>query len=79
MSAPSAWARRLVNISDPREMVELLRAMMTNLLEKLADLPAKVTEDPDSIGGGDAVPLSEDAVGRPQRAKRAARSGFALS
>ena len=59
MSAPSAWARRLLNISDPREMVELLRAMMTQILEELADLPQRVTANPDWIDDGDAVPLAE--------------------
>ena len=54
MSAPSAWARRLVNISDPREMTELLRAMMTNLLEELAG---------DSIGGESGAPLRQDDGG----------------
>ena len=56
-SAPSAWARRLLSISDPREMVELLRAMMTSLLEEISNLPQKVTADPDSTGDGDAAPL----------------------
>jgi hypothetical protein len=43
LSAPQAWARRLLNVSDPREMTTRLREMMTNLLIELADLPAKVT------------------------------------
>ena len=55
--------RRLLNIDDPRVMTERLRAMMTNLLEEISDLPAKVTADPDSIDGGNGGGLTEDAVG----------------
>ena len=40
-------------------MVELLRAMMTQILEELADLPQRVTANPDWIDDGDAVPLAE--------------------
>ena len=79
MSAPGAWARRLVNISDPREMVELLREMMTNILEELADLPEKVTANPDSIGNGDAEPLARLTEGRLKTARRAARSDWRSS
>jgi hypothetical protein len=43
MSAPSAWARRLLNIGDAREMTERLKDMMTAVLEDLADLPERVT------------------------------------
>jgi hypothetical protein len=43
MSAPSAWSRRLLNISDPRIMVEKLREMLTSMLEEIADLPERVT------------------------------------
>ena len=43
MSAPSAWARRLLNIDDPRVMIERLREMMTNVLEEISTLPQKVT------------------------------------
>ena len=42
----------------PREMVELLRAMMTSLLEEISNLPQKVTADPDSTGDGDAAPTT---------------------
>jgi hypothetical protein len=59
MSAPSAWARRLLNISDPREMVELLRSMMTQILEEIAGLPERVTANPDSIGDENGEPLAE--------------------
>ena len=65
LSAPSAWARRLLNVSDPRQMVELLRSLMTNLLEELADLPERVTADPDGVDDGNGAPLSEDAEGQP--------------
>jgi len=49
MSAPSAWSRRLLNISDAREMTERLRDMMASVLEDLSNLPEKVTK-PDWIG-----------------------------
>jgi hypothetical protein len=48
-----------VNISDPREMVELLRSMMTNILEEIADLPQRVTANPDSTGDKNDAPLAE--------------------
>ena len=56
MSAPSAWSRRLLNISDAREMTERLRDMMASVLEDLSNLPEKVTK-PDWIGDEDAAPL----------------------
>ena len=59
MSASSAWSRRLLNISDPREMSERLRDMMTSVLEELSNLPEKVT-DPDWTGdeeNGSSAPL----------------------
>ena len=37
--------------------------MMTNILEELADLPERVTTDPDSIGDGDGAPFAEDNGG----------------
>ena len=43
MSAPSAWARRLLGINDAREMTERLRDMITSVLEEISDLPQKVT------------------------------------
>jgi hypothetical protein len=47
MAAPSAWSRRLLNVSDPRVMTEKLREMMVSVLEELADLPEKLST-PDS-------------------------------
>ena len=62
LCAPSAWCRKLLNVSDLRVMVELLREMMMNLLEELSNLPAKVTRG-DLTGDGDGEPLSEDGEG----------------
>jgi hypothetical protein len=39
LSAPSTWCRRLLNISEPRVMLEDLREMMSDLLEELSTLP----------------------------------------
>ena len=58
MSAPSAWARRLLNVSDPRAMTDLLRQMMVSVLEEISDLPVKVTRG-DSIDGENGAPLAE--------------------
>lgn len=55
MAASSAWARRLLNISDAREMTEQLKDMMTSVLEEIADLPQKVTAgdyNEDELGNG---------------------------
>ena len=54
MSAPSAWSRRILNISDPRVAVERLKEMMVSVLEEVAELPARVT-DPNWVGEGDAT------------------------
>ena len=49
LSAPSTWCRKLLNISDPRIMIENLREMMSELLEELSTLPA-VGGNPESTG-----------------------------
>jgi hypothetical protein len=36
MSAPVAWARRLLSVNDARVMVDRLREMMASVLEDLA-------------------------------------------
>ena len=59
LAAPSAWSRRLLNISDPREMNERLKEMMISVLEEIADLPQKVT-DPNWVSDGDATPFVDD-------------------
>ena len=62
LAAPSAWSRRILNISDPREMNERLREMMVSVLEEIADLPERVT-DPNWVAEGDATPFAEDDRG----------------
>ncbi len=52
MSAPSTWARRLLDINDAREMTERFRDMMTSVLEEISDLPERVTAG-ESNGNGD--------------------------
>jgi hypothetical protein len=46
LSIPAAYSRRLLNISDSKEMAAKLKAMSLRLLEELRDLPSRVT-DPD--------------------------------
>ena len=55
--APQAWSRRLVNISDPHQMAQLLGQMMRECLTEVKDLPLKVT-DPDWLA---SLEESEDA------------------
>ena len=65
MSAPSAWTRRLLNVSDARVMTERLKDMMASVLEDLSNLPEKVT-DPDWVTedeSGNVALLTEDDGG----------------
>ena len=57
LSAPSAWCRRLLNVSDPRAMTDLLRQMMVSVLEEISTLPEKLTADPDGVDGGNGAAL----------------------
>jgi hypothetical protein len=48
---------------ESRVMVDLLRTMMTGILEDLADLPTKLTENPDGVDGENGAPLRQDDGG----------------
>jgi phage terminase Nu1 subunit (DNA packaging protein) len=44
LAVPLAWHRKLLNISNPRRMIELLTEMQHELLRELADMPKRVTD-----------------------------------
>ena len=46
LNIPQAYARRILNIAEPRQAKEILREAMTGLLNTIKDLPNAVT-DPD--------------------------------
>jgi len=43
LSAPDAYCRKILNLSDPFKAKAILREMMISMLNELKDLPNKVT------------------------------------
>ena len=44
LAVPQAYAGRLVNLTDPHEVAQILRQAMIECLDELKDLPARVTD-----------------------------------